>query len=94
MEGRFGRNRATGAIRINVASGVLALPQRPRQELKSRKSFRTSTIVISLPLASRLGAIDVPRPVGAAIYGTASSGKYASWMQRGLHMAVEYRTKN
>jgi NADPH:quinone reductase-like Zn-dependent oxidoreductase len=41
-----------------------------------------------------LAAIDIARHVGATIYGTASSGKHAFLMQRGLHQAIDYRTKD
>jgi synaptic vesicle membrane protein VAT-1 len=39
-----------------------------------------------------LAAIDIARHVGATIYGTASSGKHAFLLQRGLHHAIDYRT--
>ena len=32
--------------------------------------------------------------IGATIYGTASSGKHAFLIQRGLHEAIDYRTKD
>ncbi len=41
-----------------------------------------------------LAAIDIARHIGATIYGTASSGKHAFLMQRGLHAAIDYRTKD
>jgi NADPH:quinone reductase-like Zn-dependent oxidoreductase len=41
-----------------------------------------------------LAAIDIARHIGAKIYGTASSGKHAFLMQRGLHEAIDYRTKD
>ena len=41
-----------------------------------------------------LAAIDIARHIGATIYGTASSGKHAFLMQRGLHEAIDYRTKD
>ncbi|HEY5768463.1 MAG TPA: medium chain dehydrogenase/reductase family protein [Terrimicrobium sp.] len=41
-----------------------------------------------------LAAIDVARHIGATIYGTASSGKHAFLKQRGLHEAIDYRTKD
>jgi NADPH:quinone reductase-like Zn-dependent oxidoreductase len=41
-----------------------------------------------------LAAIDIARHTGAKIYGTASSGKHAFLMQRGLHEAIDYRTKD
>ena len=41
-----------------------------------------------------LAAIDVARHIGATIYGTASSGKHAFLRQRGLHEAIDYRTKD
>jgi NADPH:quinone reductase-like Zn-dependent oxidoreductase len=41
-----------------------------------------------------LAAIDIARHVGAIIYGTASSSKHAFLMQRGLHEAIDYRTKD
>jgi synaptic vesicle membrane protein VAT-1 len=37
---------------------------------------------------------DIARHVGAIIYGTASSSKHAFLMQRGLHEAIDYRTKD
>ena len=39
-----------------------------------------------------LAAIDIARRIGATIYGTASRGKHAFLMQRGLHEAIDYRT--
>src|SRR6478736_3209020 len=41
-----------------------------------------------------LAAIDVARHIGATIYGTASSGKHVFLRQRGLHEAINYRTKD
>ena len=41
-----------------------------------------------------LAAIDIARHIGATIYGTASSGKHAFLLQRGLHEAIDYRTKD
>jgi synaptic vesicle membrane protein VAT-1 len=41
-----------------------------------------------------LAAIDIARHIGATIYGTASSGKHSFLMQRGLHQAIDYRTKD
>src|SRR5215813_11007530 len=41
-----------------------------------------------------LAAIDIARHVGATIYGTASAGKHAFLLQRGLHQAIDYRTKD
>jgi synaptic vesicle membrane protein VAT-1 len=41
-----------------------------------------------------LAAIDVARHVGARIFGTASSGKHAFLKERGLHEAIDYRTKD
>ena len=41
-----------------------------------------------------LAAIDIARHIGATIYGTASSAKHAFLMQRGLHEAIDYRTKD
>ncbi len=41
-----------------------------------------------------LAAIDIARHIGATIYGTASSGKHAFLIQRGLHEAIDYRTKD
>ena len=41
-----------------------------------------------------LAAIDIARHIGATIYGTASSGKHAFLKQRGLHGAIDYRTKD
>jgi synaptic vesicle membrane protein VAT-1 len=41
-----------------------------------------------------LAAIDIARHIGAKIYGTASRGKHAFLMQRGLHEAIDYRTKD
>jgi NADPH:quinone reductase-like Zn-dependent oxidoreductase len=41
-----------------------------------------------------LAAIDVARHVGARIFGTASSGKHAFLMERGLHEAIDYRSKD
>src|SRR5262245_60304822 len=41
-----------------------------------------------------LASIDIARHIGATIYGTASSGKHAFLMQRGLHEAIDYRTKD
>ena len=41
-----------------------------------------------------LAAIDIARHIGATIYGTASGGKHAFLKQRGLHGAIDYRTKD
>jgi len=41
-----------------------------------------------------LAAIDIARHIGATIYGTASSGKHAFLIARGLHAAIDYRTKD
>jgi NADPH:quinone reductase-like Zn-dependent oxidoreductase len=41
-----------------------------------------------------LAAIDIARHIGATIYGTASIGKHAFLKQRGLHEAIDYRTKD
>ncbi|MBV9489142.1 MAG: zinc-binding dehydrogenase [Verrucomicrobia bacterium] len=41
-----------------------------------------------------LAAIDIARHVGATIYGTASGGKHAFLKERGLHEAIDYRTKD
>jgi synaptic vesicle membrane protein VAT-1 len=41
-----------------------------------------------------LATIDIARHIGATIYGTASSGKHAFLIQRGLHEAIDYRTKD
>ena len=41
-----------------------------------------------------LAAIDISRHVGATIYGTASSAKHAFLLERGLHQAIDYRTKD
>jgi synaptic vesicle membrane protein VAT-1 len=41
-----------------------------------------------------LAAIDIARQIGATIYGTASGGKHAFLMGRGLHEAIDYRTKD
>jgi NADPH:quinone reductase-like Zn-dependent oxidoreductase len=41
-----------------------------------------------------LAAIDIARHIGATIYGTASSGKHTFLKQRGLHEAIDYRTKD
>jgi synaptic vesicle membrane protein VAT-1 len=41
-----------------------------------------------------LAAIDIAGHIGATIYGTASSRKHAFLLQRGLHEAIDYRTKD
>ena len=41
-----------------------------------------------------LAAIDIARHVGATIYGTASTGKHAFLLERGLHEAIDYRTRD
>jgi synaptic vesicle membrane protein VAT-1 len=41
-----------------------------------------------------LAAIDIARHIGATIYGTASSGKHTFLIERGLHEAIDYRTKD
>ena len=41
-----------------------------------------------------LAAIDIARHVGATIFGTASSIKHPFLEERGLHAAVDYRTKD
>jgi synaptic vesicle membrane protein VAT-1 len=41
-----------------------------------------------------LAAIDIARQIGAMIYGTASGGKHAFLKERGVHEAIDYRTKD
>ncbi len=41
-----------------------------------------------------LAAIDIASQIGATIYGTASTGKHAFLLERGLHNAIDYRTKD
>ena len=41
-----------------------------------------------------LAAIDIALHIGATIFGTASGGKHAFLKQRGLHKAIDYRTKD
>ena len=41
-----------------------------------------------------LAAIDIARHAGATIYGTASTGKHAFLLERGLHEAIDYRTRD
>src|SRR4029077_19232036 len=41
-----------------------------------------------------LAAIDIAGHIGATIYGTASGGKHAFLLRRGLHEAIDYRTKD
>ncbi|HEY5811750.1 MAG TPA: medium chain dehydrogenase/reductase family protein [Terrimicrobiaceae bacterium] len=41
-----------------------------------------------------LAAIDIAQHLGATIYGTASSGKHAFLQERGLHAAIDYRSKD
>jgi NADPH:quinone reductase-like Zn-dependent oxidoreductase len=41
-----------------------------------------------------LAAIDVARHIGARMIGTASSGKHAFLKERGLHEAIDYRSKD
>ena len=41
-----------------------------------------------------LAAIDIARHVGATIFGTASGGKHRFLKERGLHEAIDYRTKD
>jgi synaptic vesicle membrane protein VAT-1 len=41
-----------------------------------------------------LAAIDIARHIRATIYLTASSGKHAFLKPRGLHEAIDYRTKD
>ena len=41
-----------------------------------------------------LAIIDIARHIGATIFGTASSGKHAFLTARGLHHAIDYRTKD
>ncbi len=41
-----------------------------------------------------LAAIDIARHIGARIIGTASSNKHAFLKERGLHEAIDYRTKD
>jgi len=41
-----------------------------------------------------LAAIDIARHLGSTIYGTASGGKHDFLKQRGLHEAIDYRTKD
>lgn len=41
-----------------------------------------------------LAAIDIARHIGARIIGTASSSKHAFLKERGLHEAIDYRTRD
>jgi NADPH:quinone reductase-like Zn-dependent oxidoreductase len=41
-----------------------------------------------------LAAIDIACQIGATVYGTASGGKHPFLMGRGLHEAIDYRTKD
>jgi synaptic vesicle membrane protein VAT-1 len=41
-----------------------------------------------------LAAIDIARHIGATIFGTASSKKHHFLKQRGLHEAIDYRTRD
>jgi NADPH:quinone reductase-like Zn-dependent oxidoreductase len=41
-----------------------------------------------------LAAIDVARHIGATIFGTASAGKHAFLKERGLHQAIDYRSRD
>lgn len=41
-----------------------------------------------------LAAIDVARHIGARIFGTASAGKHTFLKERGLHEAIDYRSKD
>ncbi|HEX3949908.1 MAG TPA: medium chain dehydrogenase/reductase family protein [Steroidobacteraceae bacterium] len=41
-----------------------------------------------------LAAIDVARHIGSRIFGTASGGKHAFLKERGLHEAIDYRSKD
>ena len=41
-----------------------------------------------------LAAIDIARHIGATIFGTASSKKHLFLKQRGLHEAIDYRTRD
>jgi synaptic vesicle membrane protein VAT-1 len=41
-----------------------------------------------------LAAIDIARHIGATIFGTASSSKHPFLKQRGLHEAIDYRTRD
>jgi len=41
-----------------------------------------------------LAAIDIARHIGATIYGTASAGKHAFLLDRGLHHAIDYTKSN
>jgi NADPH:quinone reductase-like Zn-dependent oxidoreductase len=41
-----------------------------------------------------LAAIDIARHIGARIIGTASTGKHAFLKERGLHEAIDYRSKD
>ena len=41
-----------------------------------------------------LAALDVAKKIGAATYGTASSGKHAFLKERGLDHAIDYRTRD
>jgi NADPH:quinone reductase-like Zn-dependent oxidoreductase len=41
-----------------------------------------------------LAAIDIARHIGATIFGTASSKKHPFLKQRGLHEAIDYRTRD
>jgi NADPH:quinone reductase-like Zn-dependent oxidoreductase len=56
---------------------------------------REETVLIHNPGGGvGLAAIDIARHIGAMICGTASSGKNAFLLERGLHEAIDYRTKD
>ena len=52
------------------------------------------TVLVHNAGGGGLAAIDIARHLGATIYGTASSAKHAFLRQRGLHEAIDYRTKD
>lgn len=76
MEGRFGDNRATGAIRINVASGVLALLQPPPQVYSQvRVCQLLLEFIFSLSLrTAAIGELQIKVPVGITVpFGTTTT---------------------
>ena len=76
MESRFGSDRATRAIRINVASGVLALLQPPATGLLLAASLPAfAGIYLLYPLSTAaIGELQIKVPAGITVpFGTTTT---------------------
>ena len=80
MESRFGSDRATRAIRINVASGVLALLQPPPQVYSQVRVCQLLlefifSLFLSLSLSTAaIGELQIKVPAGITVpFGTTTT---------------------